>query len=420
MSESPGSGDGDQYDLDEIRSVQGSKFFKLSLPKEYADEYDLEDEEVRMLQSGKFLMVRPATEDEMQDEDPLPDPPQIDHTDDYLILSADPDSETTKSIELPEETEELIKESQPSHDDTPPLERFMSKMLQSLIISGMNEIRIEDFDEDSNIAIRKALDAQRDPNMGVNMDTGEISIGEVDDPESYLREVGTFLELNLIEPLKQHVDETGGDQFQDTYNDILRNGKPEEIDRSWCYSTRQTSNRFLDLQYSYFPEEFCKIYVDKYCEMSIDITNRLIKTLADLEDSDLPDESVDNVKAHLREVLTIGEDYDEQMQEVAEKSYSLEVTPEDYSQQLNIYNRRTNKIERIRDSDNQILSGEEIVDPESDQEITSEDLEKFREFSVKVGEIFTLTERLIRFPRSIVLPGIVSDGITQVHGLNDK
>ena len=420
MSEKTGSGSGSQYDLDEVRSVQGSDFFKLSLPKSYADDYGLEGDEVRMLQSGKFLMVRPATGDEKNTDEGLPEPPKIDHSDDYLILSADADSETTKSIELPEETKELIEDGQPSHDDIPPLERFMSKMVQSLIISGMSEIRIEDFDENSNIEIRKALDAQRGSNVGVNTDTGEISIGEVDDPESYLREVGTYLELHLIEPLKQHENEPGGTQFQDTYRDIVRNGKPEEVDRSWCYSTRQTSNRFLDLQYSYFPEEFCKIYVDKYCEMSIDITNRLIKTLADLEGSDLPEESVDRIKGHLRDILTTGEDYDDQIQDIAEKSYNLDVTPEDYSHQFGIYNHRTNKIQRIRDSDSDVLSGENIVDLDSGQEVTQEDLEAFREFSVKVGEVFTLTERLIRFPRSIVLPGIVSDGIAQVHGLKNS
>lgn len=387
------------------------------------------------------------------------------------------DSEPTRKFNLPNEISHLAK-IEPTHSAKPTLERYISKVLQGIIISGSEQITVPNIGdwEDIRYDIIDAFDSQGGEGVEIHIDMdklGEsrITIGEEKDIENYIEEVQRFLRLKLLQPLS-HIYETGDNRdrelFKNISDSVNRNGKDDQLDRWFTLTTRKSTAQIFDLNIDKYPTAFTELYIAKYLETVVDLTVRLIDALEYLEDkSKVPDEKVIRLEKFLYAVLTKGEStgdqlsltesinggeepynkhliddkklpYDEQLAKAAKDSYTGSVGPESFRREFTVFVNRIELLDHIRyyslledydedEPENDVREDESLGEihewhrvPEDFEELEFDTPAALRDFGVSVGEIGTLTERLIRYPRSITLVGIAANSVEEVHNIEPR
>lgn len=372
----------------EIRSIQksGSEYYRMSLPKQYVEQLKEKRgslSELQVIMSDDFIIIRP-------------EPSEI-----------KPKGEFHFNIN---EMEDIIGEDDPyiGDFDANILDKYVGKVLQGFIMSGAQEISItyDGFDRRKRIKVEQALKSQ-EMSPDINYISGEDKVYIRDSNTQYLtqyiRSVCDFLETNLINILEDE-DATFSD-----YPSIMSMEDEERLDRLWSLTTRQCSRNLLELNRSEFPKSFAVIQIGKYLESIVDISKRIFESFEQMEDNIRNKEALQIFQRKVYDILNESMRYDDQLNQAVDRASTLEVGTNDYKKQLEIYSTRISKIEEIRQKNADWW-----------EDSTSESLDQPIQFGRYVGDISTLTERLVRFPRSIVLAGHTARIIRDVYEIEPQ
>lgn len=378
-------------------------------------------EELAVWETENYLIMGP----------PIDEFDVVTEEEDVLLARRQPgDTNQKTKFELPKGISRLT-HTEPDHEDKPMLERYIEKVLEGLIMSGAENIEVGNISRWESIKydLGDAFGVQEGKGVDVemdlkNLDNSRIRIGEGIDLDKLVSKVEQFLGSNLLRPLS----EAGGTEDPETKNRttftyissrVARKNSADKLDRSFSLAIRRSGEKFFDLRMNEYPREFAALYIAKYLESSVDLSKRLIDALRYLETStEFPQSVVLSFESKLDDILTHGSSYETQLANSAKDAYDLDVGPSDYRNQLTTYQDRIERLDKIRYKSRISADDDDWHDWHST--ISENDDLNGKDFGVSIGEICTLTERLVRIPRSITLAGIAAREVQDVQNLEFK
>lgn len=380
-----------------IQSV-GKSSYRMSIPKSFAADLD----RVEYIQTGDYLISRPY----QYEDNPGP------------VKASFP---------------EYLRKIKNPGDNADKFNFVARNIAQSYIISGTNVIEVEipeDIDQETRDQYEEAwFKVQHHSRDHLYWDPGKFRM-EIEGGitlEQYTREIKQFIQRYLISILSRDNGFTDLIEFESESKEAIDGHQSlemfsqevydieSEIDTRWSLAIRHLGKSFYSMQRSEYPKAICGFYITKYLEMCVDLIMDLINSFAYLEnkfEEDMP-EIVESFRSEIKSLYIPGntDSFDEALSKIAIQSYNLRTSKKEFLRRSEKYENNSIHVSAIQNS----------IIPSMFENISRRDLpvppQEFSKFNLCMGRITTLSERIVRLPRSICHLGLGAKNVAEARGM---
>jgi hypothetical protein len=370
----------------------------MSIPKSFAADLD----RVEYIQTGDYLISRPY----QYEDNPGP------------VKASFP---------------EYLRKIKNPGDNADKFNFVARNIAQSYIISGTNVIEVEipeDIDQETRDQYEEAwFKVQHHSRDHLYWDPGKFRM-EIEGGitlEQYTREIKQFIQRYLISILSRDNGFTDLIEFESESKEAIDGHQSlemfsqevydieSEIDTRWSLAIRHLGKSFYSMQRSEYPKAICGFYITKYLEMCVDLIMDLINSFAYLEnkfEEDMP-EIVESFRSEIKSLYIPGntDSFDEALSKIAIQSYNLRTSKKEFLRRSEKYENNSIHVSAIQNS----------IIPSMFENISRRDLpvppQEFSKFNLCMGRITTLSERIVRLPRSICHLGLGAKNVAEARGM---
>lgn len=358
------------------RKIQWNNgYYRLQLPPEYGEEfYSSQVREVEYRRTGDFFITRPVNKEKRKNA----------------------------TIEIPEKLGDRSSDEQIS---------YLTNVLSGYCIAGVEDIKIEfpsSWTDQTIESFSLIFANAANVHTGLNWDRQSriFSIDAEISFEEFVSSASTFIYQYFMSPLSGGPVQMGN-----------MSSTEQKIDMQWALITRQAGQDFIELKREAYPRDLCGLYVSKYLEEIMDKAQVIVDLLDQYEgnadvlyefSSKLYDIFQGSPEMFPETSATIPA-FDTQLEEVALKSYHINVDLNDFTEQNRIFQKRREALRDLRSAYVREFEGLGRDGVPSGE---------IAEIGMLVGQFLTIAEDILRLPRSMTLVGVGAKHVADVHDIS--